>query len=333
MKIKLEDKYFIFDKPINNSLKECLKTIYLYFRANFYKLYLIVAKKNQIKCKKYKVSICAIFKDESKYLKEWLEYHIIVGVDHFYLYNNCSSDEYDDVLQPYINQGIVTLIDWPYEQSQIQAYENCIKCFSDESHWIGFIDIDEFVVPIKTNNIYDFLQKYEKKYPAVLIYWRVFGTSGHITSEQNELLTEKYFLAWEKLNNIGKCFYNTNFEYAFNNEKNACLHHVFWGKVNNVAVPPINCFGKITYYRLHLANKKEVPIQINHYVTKSLEDYYKKCEKSDVFFKENPRYHNRAFEIDLYSTKPDYKIFRYMAKLKINMQSNCQKENCETKNE
>ena len=38
--------------------------------------------------KKYKLSICAIFKNEANYLKEWIEYHRMVGVEHFYLYNS-----------------------------------------------------------------------------------------------------------------------------------------------------------------------------------------------------------------------------------------------------
>ncbi len=39
------------------------------------------------------MSLCAIFKDEADYLREWIEFHRIVGVEHFYLYNNsnCSA--------------------------------------------------------------------------------------------------------------------------------------------------------------------------------------------------------------------------------------------------
>ena len=46
--------------------------------------------------KKYNLSICAIFKNEAKYLKEWIEYHRIFGVDHFYLYNIGSRDSFLD---------------------------------------------------------------------------------------------------------------------------------------------------------------------------------------------------------------------------------------------
>jgi len=32
-----------------------------------------------------------------------------VGVEHFYLYNHLSKDEYAEVLEPYIKEGIVEL--------------------------------------------------------------------------------------------------------------------------------------------------------------------------------------------------------------------------------
>jgi len=37
---------------------------------------------------KYRISLCLIFKNEAPFLKEWLDYHLSIGIDHFYLYNN-----------------------------------------------------------------------------------------------------------------------------------------------------------------------------------------------------------------------------------------------------
>ena len=91
--------------------------------------------------KKYNFSICAIFKNEAPYLKEWIEYHLIFGVDHFYLYNVGSHDSFQSILKPYINKGLVTYIDWPEAliypgddqaerwalSTQIPAYENAVN--------------------------------------------------------------------------------------------------------------------------------------------------------------------------------------------------------------
>ena len=39
---------------------------------------------------KYYVIICAILKDETPYLIEWVEHHLKIGVEHFVLYDNNS---------------------------------------------------------------------------------------------------------------------------------------------------------------------------------------------------------------------------------------------------
>lgn len=83
----------------------------------------------------YKLSIACIFRDDARFLKEWVAYHRLVGVEHFWLFNNLSVDEYQEVLAPYVAEGIVELIDWPFESTDWQhwhyiqrsAYEEALK--------------------------------------------------------------------------------------------------------------------------------------------------------------------------------------------------------------
>ena len=56
------------------------------------------------------LSIGAVFKDERDYLQEWIDFHRRVGVEHFFLYDNESSDTPEEVLTPYVDDGLVTLI-------------------------------------------------------------------------------------------------------------------------------------------------------------------------------------------------------------------------------
>jgi len=55
------------------------------------------------------LSICGIYRDEAFYLREWIEFHRLVGVERFYLYDNFSEDNHREVLAPYIESGIVVL--------------------------------------------------------------------------------------------------------------------------------------------------------------------------------------------------------------------------------
>ncbi len=138
-------------------------------------------QKKIVEEKHYTLSICAIFSNEAEYLKEWIEYHLLVGVDHFFLYNVGSTDNYLKRLSPYIEKGIVTLIKWhhwsedceenAYKWSlgvQIPAYENAMKYTAiNKTKWLTFIDVQEFLVSPVTN-IVELLEKYDN-YPGVII--------------------------------------------------------------------------------------------------------------------------------------------------------------------
>ena len=59
-------------------------TFIRYIRYAMSFLCLNMQKKTGKQQKKYTVAVCAIFKNESVFLKEWLEYHLLIGVEHFY---------------------------------------------------------------------------------------------------------------------------------------------------------------------------------------------------------------------------------------------------------
>ena len=50
------------------------------------------------------LSICAIYRDEAPYLAEWIEFHRLVGVERFFLYDHMSQDHHLEVLAPYLNR-------------------------------------------------------------------------------------------------------------------------------------------------------------------------------------------------------------------------------------
>lgn len=155
-------------------------------------------------CSRRALSIAAIFKNEAPYFKEWIEYHKLVGVDHFYLYNNGSTDTFREELAPYIQNGDVTLIDWPDQNkenwknivwawvytTQVSAYEDAIARAKNTSKWLAIIDIDEFLVPMKSDSLPEVLTRYEKAFPGIEVHWRMFGTSHVEKLPPNKLLIE-----------------------------------------------------------------------------------------------------------------------------------------------
>jgi hypothetical protein len=136
------------------------------------------------------LSIVAIYRDEAVYMREWLEFHRIVGVERFFLYNNFSLDEHREVLAPYVDEGIVVVRDWPVFPGQIPAYDDALRRHRRESRWIAFIDLDEFLFSPTLRPLPEILREYEA-HPGVLANWAIFGSSGHRTPPAG-LVTENY---------------------------------------------------------------------------------------------------------------------------------------------
>lgn len=315
MRMIKSNESFIFDNGQYSGLKQGLYGIVSFVKSVFYKAKLTISRPNIIS-KKYNVAICAIFKNEGPYLKEWLEFNHIIGVEHFYLYNNNSKDNYQTVLQPYIDNGLVTLIQWPYNQKQMECYMSCIEDYSKETKWLGFIDIDEFIVPKSTDSIYEFLKQFEKKAGSVNIYWKIFGTSGRLDRDLSGLVCEDFFVCWPKYMDLGKCFYNTSFGFDRNSKHSKQLHHKFWANYKGIDIPPLNVYGHVCVGNRNVVDSNDFPIQINHYFTKSYKEYAMKRAKGDVYFTINPHDEEYFYEHEMKCTGTDYSAYKYLVKLK-----------------
>ena len=272
--------------------------------------------------RKYDVSICAIFKDEAPYLKEWIEYHKLIGIDHIYLYNNNSSDDFELMINSYIESGFVTLVDWPYDYAQLKAYEDCLEKNRKDTKWLGFIDIDEFINLQEANNIKEFLATFVK-YPSVLLHWRMFGTSGNLTEDRG-LVIERYTSCWPELCHIGKSFLNCDFDgfkvtsphWFIEYEKSFFGVPLFPIDDRKVIFNGIIC--KQFFNKLIFGKPKAY---INHYWSKSYERYYfKDFIRTDVYSEalEMNRRNSHQFEFhELKNYDKDYSIQRFLILLKL----------------
>ena len=146
-------------------------------------------------CKEnFYLAVVSIIRNEGPYLEEWIEFHRLVGFQHFILYNNDSTDDTVEVLQRYIESNIVTLIPWPNfcttHNLQLLAYSHALALMAGRTRWLSFIDLDEFVFPTETDDLRAALVEFESE-PAVGVYWSLFGTSG-LKSKPQGLVIENY---------------------------------------------------------------------------------------------------------------------------------------------
>lgn len=154
-----------------------------------------------------RLAIVMIFQDDAPYLKEWVEYHKLLGVQRFYLYNNESIDDYQKVLKPYVKKGDVELIQWDktgydghdlpsWNAVQCLAYMNALaRARSDGVTWLAILDSDEFLVPRQTDSLTEFLAQYENDTIGSLhVNWVMFGTSYVEMIPSDKLLIETLLL-------------------------------------------------------------------------------------------------------------------------------------------
>ncbi len=216
------------------------------------------------------LSICAIYRDEADYLAEWVEFHRLVGVERFLLYNNFSQDDHREVLAPYVEEGIVTVRDWPVldgRVGQIPAYNDCLRWHRYDSRWVAFIDLDEFLFNPAGEPLPDVLSEYEQ-WPAIAVRWAMFGSSGHKT-KPGGLVIENYRRRIEFDGNINMK------TVADPTRVTTCLsaHHFEYPYLSAVDEHEVPMTGTRT------ATDSVARLRLNHYHWKSEEEYVAKCAR------------------------------------------------------
>ena len=213
------------------------------------------------------LALGVIAKNESAYFKEWLDWHIAQGVEKFYVYDNESNDNTRNILQPYIKSGIVDYTYFPGYRKQLAAYDDCLSRHRFDARWIGFIDMDEFIVPIKDRNLREFLKRFED-IPVVEINWLVYGSGGAKTHEPGTQMQrfKKHSLPSNPLNQHVKSIFNPKRVYGM-----IGCHEV--ARINGKAADSHGERVKISWRD---REPQHDVIRINHYAVRSYEEFMEK---------------------------------------------------------
>lgn len=266
---------------------------------------------------RHNVAICAIFQNEADYLKEWIEYHRLIGVERFYLYNHNSTDHYRAVLKPYIETGIVKLshvkkkahrlTEW--NRIQCRTYIDCIREIAEKVNWLALIDIDEFIVLSEPITLGHFLSRYPNA-GAICVHWQMFGTSGIKQIPENRLLIETLTLKALPENpdneHVKSIVRPNRVEEMKNPHYVKCLAP--WYAVNPQHQPVIG--AKNLLADTHL-------IQINHYWSRD-ENYFatRKAPKREKW---GDKIESQKLRLSGYDATEDRKILRYVPELRKRM--------------
>ena len=235
---------------------------------------------NTITKKKYGISVMCIFKNEQDYMEEWINHHKSQGIDHIFMY--CNDPDLNNY--PYLNQykNFITIIDWVNKTNhgsmtiQRQAYTHCVKNYSNQTQFLLMLDLDEFLITtkgyLKVSDYIGSIKSNWDKIKAFKIPRYNFGSNGHITKPTG-LVMSNYELH-EKVCSSYKTMANTNF--VNKNENFFGVHDFIFidkpGKIFN------NNFDYETGFSCKTNFINEIPLVINHYYTKSYQEYLSRCQ-------------------------------------------------------
>lgn len=276
---------------------------------------------------KVRSALMCMIRGEDDYLVEWIEFHRILGVEHFFIYDNAANEKAaertKDLLSPFIDQRCLTYIRWPdipnlrdywdrWGSLSLQqlAYGDCIRRFRSSVDWFLKFDVDEFMFPIQEHHstlsqVLDYFDSEEVM--GFSIRRTEFGSNGHV-AKPTGLVIENFFQCAAELGEDTKggarTQYIANDLYSMAFEFNYGLKYRIRRKL----------LGAPLYLQ---GNSAERVLQVNHYDLKSHEEYMRKKAVNASGYMAGKETEERFKALDkVNSVRRDERITRFITDVK-----------------
>lgn len=233
--------------------------------------------------------VCGIAKNEDDYIEDWVRFHLRIGFDHIYLYDNNAPDKakYADILKQYIDAGKVTVIDIRHlSGQQVASYMSAYYGFPFQ--YMMMLDIDEFVWLNERgnySNIKDFIEDVERdKEPniGVTLQWKCYQGSDEPVDpgipiwEANTIPINGTFRKGcrpELINGWPKTIYKN----GYNIKTHEHYGWEFNDRLGEFNLSLLNCYGdKFTTInmRYKTSDPGDDPACIRHYIIRDVKNVY-----------------------------------------------------------
>lgn len=152
----------------------------------------------------YNIAVCTTVQNEAPYIAEWMAYNRMIGVDHFFIYDNNSTDSLEAAIAPFQDRGWVTLIKPTYSTMNTKFWDFQKDCsmrneLALSSQWLAVFDVDEYLIlpgeiSTQLGGLFSILQRYEETLNCTgLVLDRYeFGAGPHQQPPETGLVIENY---------------------------------------------------------------------------------------------------------------------------------------------
>jgi glycosyltransferase involved in cell wall biosynthesis len=215
-------------------------------------------------------------KNEEPYVLEWVAFHRLIGFDRIVIYENDSTDGTAGLLEALSERGIIDeYIPWHSINAspQISAYQNAVvKCTTD---WLMFLDADEFLNIRSRVSVTAFLECIAPETSCVGVNWRMFGSGGH--KQYQEGLVLERFVRASAQSFSGNLHVKSFFRPSLMKSVHIHAPEMAEGAALLASGAPLEM------PRRGIATVSDFSIaQVNHYFTKSYEEYLIKRKRGNA---------------------------------------------------
>jgi hypothetical protein len=225
-----------------------------------------------------KIALVTMAKDEDFYLQEWIDYHLKIGFDDIFIFQNNWR---------FKNQkpdSRVHFMEWDVESDppsgEVWDWNRHSKCYSNfgKEHyknyeWAAFFDVDCFLVLKQSKNVKEFISNFDNTpQQQVVINFAFFGDNGHTTFDENYTsVLERFTKRW------GQAYTSSYYQFLpiCKLHENFCCHSIHF-----VPGEWIDVDGTVGIGRPDFRNVTFDKAQLNHYYTKTLPEWNLKLLKT-----------------------------------------------------
>lgn len=258
------------------------------------------------------IAIFTIVKNEHLYLEEWLNYHINLGIDKIYVFDDPFSRSHKEICDKFSNNAVSksllelysqsrqsqilhkSLVQTSLQETQITYMYTILNYIknNEDIDWAFYIDVDEFITLNCNCSIDKILSNYSD-YEILVLSWKNFGANGHLTKPSSSVIdsyTRECVLSADR----NRMTPNASSKLCFNmhkwNRSIVTSHHIpksaIWCKTNFSTNP-----FEVVYDSMY----------IKHYITKSFDEF---CNKIYV----RGQFCNSKRIYDFFVFNPDFSI-------------------------
>ena len=258
--------------------------------------------------------IMAPAKDEENYICEWIKYHLDLGFDKIYLYdNNDDSNILPKVLYYNLDKSYIDrVIIYPIPGLKAFKRQICLDFLNEkEFKWCAVIDCDEFITLTSHKNIKDYINSFPSDCEQILLPWLFYDPGDFKGDIPIPLLERGYFpyTPIEKQVDVIDIAYGKSIQKKTNKEKIKYIYHWNFNENINTYIHIVEKKNNVSINSLKLLKRFDFAY-IKHFQIRSKNEYVEKKNRGRDDNNNNEKKYLKKH--DLHYLKPDQlKLSKY----------------------